>query len=50
VIKKVIKSFIQPAPDVKQDLTGLNFSTKVTQLLLLWQQRRFKMADIWALK
>jgi hypothetical protein len=35
---------------IKQRLKSLNFCTIVTQLPLLWQQLRFKMADILALK
>jgi hypothetical protein len=31
---------------VKQHLKSFNFGTKVTQLLLLWQQWRFHMPDI----
>ncbi len=35
---------------VKQHLKSSNSFTKVAQLPLLWQQWRFKMADILALK
>ena len=36
--------------DVKQRLKGSKFFTEVTQLSLLWQWRRFKMADILGVK
>ena len=36
--------------DAEQPPKGPNFLTEVTQLSLLWQRWRFKVADILALK